>query len=200
MDLSELIFVELGEQNLDIELFDCGRDDINDFFRNDARKYQDELFGKTYFFCLPDQPERVVAAFTVANASIFTKHLPNSRRKKIGYEVHHEKGLVNYPAVLLGRLGVDKEFRGNHIGAQIIEFVAGWFSSDESFSGCRHLIVDAYNERELIEFYQKCGMELFFSMEEQELAYRNWDVEKDGPLQTRLMFRDLILLRRPSLR
>lgn len=25
MDLSELTFVELGEQNLDIELFDCGR-------------------------------------------------------------------------------------------------------------------------------------------------------------------------------
>ena len=52
MDLSELIFVELGEQNLDIELFDCGREDINDFFRNDAKNYQDELFGKTYFFCL----------------------------------------------------------------------------------------------------------------------------------------------------
>lgn len=200
MDLSELTFVELGEQNLDIELFDCGREDINDFFRNDAKNYQYELFGKTYFFCLPNKPERIVAAFTVANASIFTKHLPNSRRRKIGYEVHHEKGLVNYPAVLLGRLGVDKEFRGNHIGAQIIEFVAGWFSSDENFSGCRHLIVDAYNEKELIGFYQKSGLELFFSTEEQELTYRNWDIEKDGPLQTRLMFRDLILLKRPSIR
>lgn len=87
MDLSELTFVELGEQNLDIELFDCGREDINDFFRNDAKNYQDELFGKTYFFCLPNKPERIVAAFTVANASIFTKHLPNSRRRKIGYDV-----------------------------------------------------------------------------------------------------------------
>lgn len=106
----------------------------------------------------------------------------------------------NYPAVLLGRLGVDKEFRGNHIGTQIIEFVAGWFSGEENFSGCRHLIVDAYNEKELIEFYQKCGMELFFSSENQELAYRNWNLEKDGPLQTRLMFRDLILLKRPTLR
>ena len=200
MDLSELIFVELGEQELDIELFDCGREDINDFFRSDASDYQNELFGKTYFFCLPDNPKRVVAAFTVANASIFTKHLPNSRRKKIGYEVHHEKGLINYPAVLLGRLGVDKSFKGNHIGTQIIEFVAGWFTSDENFSGCRHLIVDAYNEPDLLDFYRKNGMELFFSSVEQEQSYRNWDVEKDGPLQTRLMFRDLILLKRPSLR
>jgi len=119
MDLSELNFVELGEQDLDIEFFDCGREDINDFFKFDAQDYQEELFGKTYFFCLPDNPNRVVAAFTVANASIFTKHLPNSRRKKIGYEVHHEKGLINYPAVLLGRLGVDKAYRGNHLGAHI---------------------------------------------------------------------------------
>lgn len=200
MDLSELIFVELDEQELDIELFDCGREDINDFFRHDARDYQNELFGKTYFFCLPDNPRRVVAAFTVANASIFTKHLPNSRRRRIGYEVHHKKGLINYPAVLLGRLGVDKSFKGNHFGAQIIEFVAGWFSSDENFSGCRHLIVDAYNEPELIDFYHKNGMELFFSSLEQELSYRNWDTVKDGPLQTRLMFRDLILLKRPSFR
>lgn len=40
MDLSELIFMELDEQELDIELFDCGREDINDFFRQDARDYQ----------------------------------------------------------------------------------------------------------------------------------------------------------------
>ena len=53
MDLSELIFMELDEQELDIELFDCGREDINDFFRHDARDYQNELFGKTYFSTIP---------------------------------------------------------------------------------------------------------------------------------------------------
>ena len=30
------------------------------------------------------------------------------------------------------------------------------------------------------------------------MQYRNWDVEKDGPLETRLMFRGMILLKRPS--
>lgn len=200
MDLTELTFVKLGDHNLNIELFDCGRKDINDFFHNDAQHFQDELFGKTYFFCLQNKPERIVAAFTVANASIFTKHLPNSRRKKIGSEVRHEKGLLNYPAVLLGRLGVDKEFHGNHIGTQIIDFVARWFSSNDNPSGCRHLIVDAYNEKELIDFYRKSGLELFFSTEEQECKYRNWNIHENGPLQTRLMFRDLILLKRPSLR
>ena len=62
--------------------------------------YQDELFGKTYYFCLPDSPSDIVAGFTVANASIFTKRLPNARQKKNGREVHHEKGLINYPSIL----------------------------------------------------------------------------------------------------
>ena len=38
------------------------------------------------------------------------------------------------------------------------------------------------------------------SLMEQEMEYRNWDIEKDGPLETRLMFRDMILLKRPSIR
>ena len=43
-------------------------------------------------------------------------------------------------------------------------------------------------------------LNLFFSSIEQEMQYRNWNVEKDGPLETRLMFRDMILLKRQSIR
>ena len=158
------------------------------------------MFGKTYYFCLPDSPSDIVAGFTVANASIFTKRLPNARQKKIGREVHHEKGLINYPSILLAQLGVDVKYKGQHLGPQIIDFVMGWFTSASNKSGCRHLIVDAYDEPHLLEFYQRNGLNLFFSSFEQEMQYRNWDVEKDGPLETRLMFRDMILLKRPSIR
>ncbi|MBR1667657.1 MAG: hypothetical protein IJ693_05175 [Bacteroidaceae bacterium] len=63
-----------------------------------------------------------------------------------------------------------------------------------------HLIVNAYDEPHLQEFYQHNGLNLFFSSIEQEMLYHNWDVEKDGSLETRLMFRDMILLKRPSIR
>ena len=198
--LQELDMFTLGEQEFDLQSFDCGRPTVNDFFRNEARAYQDELFGKTYFFVLPDNQTKVVAGFTVANASIFTKHLGNSRQKKIGYEVHHEKGLINYPAILLAQLGVDIKYKGNHIGEQIITFVEEWFTSDDNKSDCRHLIVDAYNEPVLLDYYQRNGLNLFFSTVEQEMKYRNWNIEKDGQLQTRLMYCDMILLRRQSIR
>lgn len=200
MNIADLKFVPQGTQGLNLQAFDCGRDSVNEFFREEAQDYQDELFGKTYYFCLPDNPSDIVAGFTVANASIFTKRLPNARQKKIGREVHHEKGLINYPSILLAQLGVDVKYRGLHLEPQIIDFVMGWFTSTDNKSGCRHLIVDAYDEPHLLEFYQRNGLNFFFSSVEQEMQYRNWDIEKDGALETRLMYRDMILLKRPSIR
>ena len=200
MNIHDLKLVSQGAPELNVQAFDCGRKSVNDFFRDEAQDYQEELFGKTYYWVHPDHPADIVAGFTVANASIFTKRLPNARQKKIGFEVHHEKGLINYPSILLAQLGVDVKYKGLHLGPQIIEFVMQWFTSPDNKSGCRHLIVDAYDEPHLLDFYQRNGLNLFFSSVEQEMEYRNWNKEKDGPLETRLMFRDMILLKRPSIR
>ena len=97
MTLVDLLFSPQGTAGLDLQSFDCGRESVNKFFREEAQAYQDELFGKTYYWVHRNHPTEVVAGFTVANASIFTKRLPNARQKKIGHEVHHEKGLINYP-------------------------------------------------------------------------------------------------------
>lgn len=198
MNLFDFSFSTLGSPVSDLSAFDCGRKDINDFFRNDALDYQKELFGKTYLFSPRDDLNTVAAAFTVANASIFTRLLPNSRQKKIGYEIRHSKGQINYPAVLLGRLGVDVRFSGFKLGRQIVEFVAQWFAGPENKSGCRHLIVDAYNEDWLLDFYDECSLKPIFGSENQEREYRQ--IEDDKPLETRLLYRDLILLRRRSIR
>lgn len=200
MTLNDLLLLPLVPGETDFSNFDCGREDINDFFQNDASDFQEELFGKTYVFVPETSPESIVAAFTVANASIFTKRLPNARKKKIGYEVHQSKGSINYPAVLLGRLGVDLRYQHAHLGPQIIDFVAQWFTSEDNKSGCRHLVVDAYNEPGLIDFYERNGLKLFFSTEEQEREYRALNSDGQERLETRLMYRDLILLKRTSIR
>ena len=167
MTLADLLFSPQGTTELDLKSFDCGRESVNKFFREEAQDYQDELFGKTYYWVHRDRPTEVVAGFTVANASIFTKRLPNARQKKIGFEVHHEKGLINYPSILLAQLGVDVKYKGLHLGPQIIDFVMQWFTSPDNKSGCRHLIVDAYDEPHLLDFYQRNGLNLFFSSLEQ---------------------------------
>ena len=199
MKLSDFSFCTLGAPIRDLSSFDCGRKSINDFFRNEALDYQSELFGKTYLLTPRNDLSKVAAAFTVANASLFTRLLPNSRKKKVGYEVRHSKGDINHPAVLLGQLGVDLQFAGHGLGSQIIEFVAQWFAGEKNKSGCRHMIVDAFNESELLSFYANCGLMPVFGNIEQERKYRL--LEDDGrPLNTRLLYRDLVLLRRESIR
>lgn len=56
--------------------FDCGVDDLNDFFDNDAITYGRDLMGKTYCWLDNSDDRRIVAMITLANASIQTTHLP----------------------------------------------------------------------------------------------------------------------------
>lgn len=63
--------------------FVCTNSDLNEFFSKDSIYYSDQLLGKTYCFTLKTDPQFVVVAFTVANDSIKTTHLPNSRKKMV---------------------------------------------------------------------------------------------------------------------
>lgn len=76
--------------------FDCGREDIDDFFHNKAQGYEKAMFGKTYAFCPNGNPDIIMGAITVANASIFTRHLSWRRRDFIGADVENEKSGQKY--------------------------------------------------------------------------------------------------------
>ena len=62
--------------------FDCGNEDLNDFFSGDVLDYTSQLLGKSYCFTLDDDPSIIVPAFTIANDSIKTLNLPNARKKR----------------------------------------------------------------------------------------------------------------------
>jgi len=71
--------------------FDCGDDDLNDFFRNDSENYNRQLLGRSYCWRLSQQLDTIVCAFTLANSSMDVKHLPGSRKKKVIAEIPREK-------------------------------------------------------------------------------------------------------------
>lgn len=56
-------------------------------------------------------------------------------------------------------------------------------------TGCRFLIVDAYNDKALLDFYEHNGFEFLFSSESQEAE--NLGYSPDTILKTHLMFFDL---------
>ena len=77
--------------------FSCGDKDLDDFFCNDATKYELQLLGKTYFFRLKHDDSVVVCAFTLSNSSIDARKLPNNRKRKLTEKIPHEKNLSSYP-------------------------------------------------------------------------------------------------------
>ncbi|MGN0280953.1 MAG: N-acetyltransferase [Prevotella sp.] len=129
----------------ELEGFNCGNLDLDDFFTNDCFAYDKQLLGKTYCYRLDQEPHTIVYAFTLANAGIRVSDLPNARRKKIESHIPHTKSLKDYPAVLVARLGVSLSFRSKHIGSDVLENIKYWFLDPYNKTGCRYVLVDAYN-------------------------------------------------------
>ncbi len=187
-------FCSLSESTIkSLNDFDCGDIDLNDFFKNDCLNYSNELIGKTYCFTLDDNPSEIVCAFTVSNDSIKANHLPNSRKKKVSKNIPREKRMHSYPAVLIGRLGVNSKYKNKGIGKELMSFIKSWFINSNNKTGCRFLVVDSYNEETPLNYYQQNDFIFLFSNENQEKEYKVLDI--DSPLKVRLLYFDLITLR-----
>ena len=177
--------------------FDCGNNDLNEFFAKDVLNYTSELLGKSYCFTYDDDESQIVAAFTISNDSIKTYTLPNSRKKKVNTDIPRQKQMKSYPAVLIGRLGVNKNFRRiegeeKTTGDQLMDFIKSWFIDKGNKTGCRFIVVDSYNEVAPLKYYKRNGFIELFSTEEQEKEYTN--LPEDKKLTTRLLYFDLIVL------
>lgn len=196
-------FYKLTQGLLDRSLnFSCGDNDLDDFFANEALLYDEKLMGKTY--CYVRKLEQVhqgkdleiIAAYTVANDSLRIFDLPNSRKKKMLKQTDG-KHLKRYPGVLVGRLGVNKNYRRRGYGSEILKEIKRWFCDAENKTGCRFVIVDALNCDKVLDFYLKNGFQFLFSSDEQEASYEENDIS-NKELATRLMFFDLFDLSNPD--
>ena len=172
--------------------FSCGNEDLDDFFNNDAHNYRSQLLGKSYCYRLDEDNNTIVCAFTVSNSSIKVGDLSGSRRKRVQRKIPHDKHRNDYPAVLIGRLGVNVDFKGRGIGRELMEFIKSWFIDPQNKTGCRFVIVDAYNRKEVIKYYQDNGFEFVFTKESDEREH--YHAKKKNELESRLMYFDLIRL------
>ncbi len=181
----------------DCDAFNCGHDDLNDFFSNDSVDWSKQLLGKSYCFTLDENPSQIICAFTVSNDSIKTKHLPNARSKKVTKGIPRIKRMKSYPAVLIGRLGVNQKYRmidgeKNTTGDQLMSFIKSWFINESNKTGCRFIVVDSYNNEKALRYYDRNSFTPLFSSEEQEKEFTGLAPEDE--LKTKMLFFDLILL------
>jgi len=155
-----------------LKLFDCGNLDLNDYFRNDVLAQKEELLNETYALI----EATVGSEFPVALISLCNDAV---RKEKLLAWLRFDdpqKIYPAYPAVKIARFGVCTQYQRNNIGTHTVNMIKKMFVTNNR-TGCRLITVDAYNEKEVIDFYSKNNFQ-FFS-------------EKDKKKKQRAMFFDL---------
>lgn len=171
--------------------FHCNDADLDDFFANDAFFYNTELLGRTYAWINAYDPTQILGLITLANDSVKAQTLATSARNRLQRSITNAKRGINFPAVLIGRLGVASAYQGKglNIGSQIIDYVKDWFRSSDNKTGCRFIVVDAYNNEKTLHFYERNGFKTLYKSEQEERDFLK--LNSDEPLKTRFMFFDL---------
>ncbi len=175
--------------------FSCGESDLDEFFTKDCLVNQRKLLGKTYLFCLKKQPDIIVTAFSLSNDSIrLTNRIADEFKELFLNDTDlRDKTLKRFPAVLIGRLGTNKDFAGRGYGTAIMDFIKVLFRTNNR-TGCRFLIVDALNRPDTLHYYEKNGFRYLIADERLEAKYMGIGMGH-LPLNTRLMYFDLLKLK-----
>jgi GNAT superfamily N-acetyltransferase len=160
------------ESNTICASFDCGEADLNEYFQIDVTRHREQLLTQTYCLTNVDSSDLPLALLDFCNDGV---HIESYRGK---VDVSPLKGYHHLPAVKLTRLGVRADMQGKNIGTKALNMAKKFFVTDNR-TGCRLLIVDAYNNSRVLNFYMKNDFQLLI------------EKDKDKKKPTRLMYFDL---------
>lgn len=122
---------------------------MNDFLLQDARDYAKRLLSVTY---IVETDDEIIAYFSVSNDKISIPDSDKATWRRIKSKFPHRKHRSDYPAVKIGRLGVNKRYQHTRIGTDILDFVKDMFITNNR-TGCCFITVDAL--KSALPFYLK---------------------------------------------
>lgn len=175
--------------------FCCGDSELDSFFAQQVFLYQEELLCKAFCWINKYNDKEIVAVATFSYDGIKSYTLDNSSRnslqRKIPYKKHHR----SYPAMLIGRLGVNKIYQGKglNLGTQLMGSIKDLCADEDGMGICRYLLVDAYNTEATLHYYTKNGFKPLYKTEQSEREV--FDIPKEEALKSRIMYFDLKLVK-----
>ncbi|MFH1113583.1 MAG: GNAT family N-acetyltransferase [Pseudomonadota bacterium] len=160
--------------------FDCGKDDLNSFYKDDLWQHEEELITKSYVFC-PEgagvrDAEPPAAFISYCNDAVLKARFTRGEWKKVVKEVPFRKRYSALPAVKIARLGVQTRYKRKGVGSALLNLTKLLFLTNNR-TGCRFITVDAYNTEEAVGMYTK--------------NYFAFMTETDQDNETRIMYYDL---------
>ena len=176
-DNSDEVSILLRTVGYSIKPFDCEDEDLNDFLFNEATPYQKELLATTFVM---ENDEQTLGYYSLLNDSLQLREdmfASKSQFRKFLRELmpYPKRHLKTIPALKIGRLAIDKSFKGKGLGSVIMANIISKCIKMNKEQACRLITVDAY--KQAIPFYQKMGFKFL--------------TEDDKNDTTRLMFLDL---------
>lgn len=165
-----------------IKPFDCGDADLNEFLVQDSKNFLSGLLAVTYLYEYGDE---TVSFFCVSNDKVShdekvahgEKVFSNSEWEEFQKDFPEGKRLRGYPAVKIGRLGINKKYKRMGIGTELLDRLKMSFTENNK-TGCRFVTVDAYNDPGVLAFYAHNGFDFL--------------TKTDAEFKTRLMYFDLV--------
>ena len=125
--------------------FDCGEEDLTGYLCDgNAAEDGSACFSTTY---LVMDGDALVGYFSVLADSIRlqTKERPEGVRYSTA------------PAIKLGRMGVDRRYRGRNVGTWILDYVVGLARTMVREIGVRYVTLDALAKPSLVGWYRRYG-------------------------------------------
>lgn len=128
-----------------IETFECGNEDVNDYLKQKASSQEKEKITKIFII---HKNRRIIAYSAIFCSHLFFK-LPD---QEIEFRV---------PGICIGQLGVDTEFQEKGLGKILVQHAISLGNKIINYSGCRIIYVEAYDSA--IEYYKNLQFDLLES-------------------------------------
>jgi len=137
--MSLLAPVPLAAQH-ELEHFDSGETQLDEWLRRRARGNHAEGASRVYVTCAGSEAEyhrRVVGFYALASGSVSQEIAPGNFRRNMPDPV---------PAVVLGRLAVDRRWQGRGVGRSLMRDAASRVMQAADTIGIRGMVVHALSE------------------------------------------------------
>lgn len=128
----------------DVSAFDSGEPALDDWLRRRALPNEEGGASRTYVVCVG---AKVVGYYSLALGAVAHTHAPGRVRRNMPDPV---------PAMILGRLAIDKDYQGTGLGAGLLRDAILRTIQAASIAGIRVILVHAISEAAK-RFYERHG-------------------------------------------
>ena len=132
--------------------FDCGEPSLNSYLQRFARQNVKHRINRVFVATPINSEKTIVGYYTLSAGSISVDDLPPEKKRRLPqYPV---------PVALLGRLAVDKQYQGQHLGSILLADAVQRVEQASEVLAVYAIVVEASNTS-VAEFYQTFGFILF---------------------------------------